>query len=189
MVSLNLTRQKSCNIKSCGIYFKYKAFKSKRFSKNYTFKKIKDFIDYDNLAISAYKQAFKIHIPSLLVFLEKVTKNICVLNLQKFIIIKDGKVKDKKLKIFENEHLQFLSKHFAKNGKEKLFLNNSSFLTTWKMSKWLLYLQSKFNDFLQTYLIIVITHLLLMFVNEDFFFQEYIEMKLKIFFKIPEQFF
>ena len=57
------------------------------------------------------------------------------------------------------------------------------------MSKRILYLQSKFNDFLQTYLIIVITHLLLMFVNEDFFFQEYIEMKLKIFFKIPEQFF
>ena len=91
-------------------------------------------MDYDDLAMSAYKQAFKIHIPSPLVFLEKVTKNICVLNLQKFIIIKDGKVQDKKFKIFENKLLQFLLKHFAKNGKEKLFLNNSSFLTTWKMS-------------------------------------------------------
>ena len=57
--------------------------------------------------MSAYKQAFKIHIPSLLVFLEKVTKNICVLNLQKFIIIKDGKVQDKKFKILKTNKISW----------------------------------------------------------------------------------
>ena len=30
------------------------------------------------------------------------------------------------------EHLKFLSKHFAENGKEKLFPNDSSFLSSLK---------------------------------------------------------
>ena len=57
------------------------------------------------------------------------------------------------------------------------------------MSKRVLSLQSKFDKLLQTYLIFLITHLLLIFVNEEIFFQEYIEMELKIFFIIFEEFF
>ena len=41
------------------------------------------------------------------------------------------------------------------------------------MPKQMLYLQSKLNEFLQTYLIILITHLLLIFLNEDFFLRIY----------------
>ena len=57
------------------------------------------------------------------------------------------------------------------------------------MSKRVLSLQSKFDKLLQTYLIFLITHLFLIFVNEEIFFQEYIEMELKIFFIIFEEFF
>ena len=38
-----------------------------------------------------------------------------------FMILRNGKVQDQK-------HLKFLSKHFAENGKKKLFPNDSSFL-------------------------------------------------------------
>ena len=41
--------------------------------------------------------------------------------------------------------------------------------------------------FLQTYLIFLITHLFLIFVNEGIFFQEHIEMELKIVFLIFEE--
>ena len=47
-------------------------FKIKKF-KIYTFKKINDVIGYDKL--QAYKQAFKIHIPTLLVFFRESNKN------------------------------------------------------------------------------------------------------------------
>ena len=81
-------------------------------------------------------------------------------------------------------NLKFLSKHFGENGKKKLILNDSSFLSNLKNA-----LQSKFNKFLQTYFIFLITHLLVIFVNEDIFFPEYIQMELKIFFIIFEEFF
>ena len=35
----------------------------------------------------------------------------------------------------DKTHLKFLSKHFAENGKEKLFLNDSSFLNNLKNAK------------------------------------------------------
>ena len=57
------------------------------------------------------------------------------------------------------------------------------------MTKRILSLQSKFNKFLQTCLILLITHLFLIFANEEIFFQEYMEMDLKIFFIIFEKFF
>ena len=57
------------------------------------------------------------------------------------------------------------------------------------MTKQILSLQSKFNQFLQTYLIFLITYLFLIFANEEIFFQEYMEMDLKIFFIIFEKFF
>ena len=43
------------------IYFWYKAFKVKRFSKIYTFKKVKDSIDYDSLKMlyQAIKRPWK----------------------------------------------------------------------------------------------------------------------------------
>ena len=52
-------------------------------------------------AISAYKQAFKIHIPFLIVvFRESNEKYIfyCVLNLLNFMMLRNGKVQDKKFK-------------------------------------------------------------------------------------------
>ena len=63
-----------------------------------------------------------------------------------FMIFRNGKLQDKK-------HLKFLSKHFAENGKEKLFPNDSSFLNNLKNAKQILSLQSKFSKFLQTYLL------------------------------------
>ena len=58
------------------------------------------------------------------------------------------------------------------------------------MPKPILSSQFKFNKFLQTYLIFLITHLFLIFVNEEtFFFQEFIETELKTFFIIFEEFF
>ena len=48
--------------------------------------------------------------------------------------------------------------------------------------------KSKFNKFLQTYIIFLITHLFLIFFNKDIFFQENIEMELKIFLIVLEEF-
>ena len=45
------------------------------------------------------------------------------------MILRKGKVQDKKLKIFQNNYLKFLSKHFVEKGKEKLFPIDSSFLS------------------------------------------------------------
>ena len=53
------------------------------------------------MTISAYKQAFKIHIPFLIVvFRESNEKYIfyCVLNLLNFMMLRNGKVQDKKFK-------------------------------------------------------------------------------------------
>ena len=58
-----------------------------------------------------------------------------------FMILRNGKVQDKK-------NLKFLSKHFAENGKEKLFPNGSSFLNNLKNPKQILSLKSKFSKFL-----------------------------------------
>ena len=71
----------------------------------------------------------------------------------KFLTLRNGKVHDKKFKTFLNKHLKFLSRQFAENGKEKLFPNDSSFLKNLKNAKQILSWQSKFNKFLQTYLI------------------------------------
>ena len=49
--------------------------------------------------------------------------------------LRNGKVQNKKFKSFENKHLKFLSKHFAENVKEKLFPNDSSFLSNLKNAK------------------------------------------------------
>ena len=38
-------------------------------------------------------------------------------------------------KRFSNKHFEFLSKHFAENGKEKLFPNDSLFLSSLKNAK------------------------------------------------------
>ena len=56
------------------------------------------------------------------------------------------------------------------------------------MPKRVLSLQSKFNEFLQTYLIFFIRHLFLISFNEEIFVQQYIEMELKIFFIILQDF-
>ena len=49
--------------------------------------------------------------------------------------LRNDKVQNKKFKSFENKHLKFLSKHFAENVKEKLFPNDSSFLSNLKNAK------------------------------------------------------
>ena len=51
------------------------------------------------------------------------------------MILRNCKGQDKKFKSFLNKHLEFLSKHFAENGKEKLFLNDLSFLSSLKNDK------------------------------------------------------
>ena len=56
------------------------------------------------------------------------------------------------------------------------------------MPKRVLSLQSKFNEFLQTYLIFFIRHLFLISFNEEIFVQQYIEMELKIFFIVLQDF-
>ena len=56
------------------------------------------------------------------------------------------------------------------------------------MPKRVLSLQSKFNEFLQTYLIFFIRHFFLFSFNEEIFVQQYIEMELKIFFIILQDF-
>ena len=62
----------------------------------------------------------------LVVFGESNKKIFCVLNLLNFIKLRYGKVQDNKLKSFKN-------KHFAENGKEKVFI--SSFLSNLKNVK------------------------------------------------------
>ena len=65
---------------------------------------------------------------------------------------RNGKAQDKKFESFYDEHLKFLPKYFAENGKEKLFQNYSSFLSNLinvKMNT----RQSRFNKSLQTYLL------------------------------------
>ena len=53
----------------------------------------------------------------------------------------------------DKTHLKFLSKHFAENGKEKLFLNDSSFLNNLKNAKQIISCHPKFNKFCRrTYL-------------------------------------
>ena len=49
--------------------------------------------------------------------------------------------------------MKFLSRHFAENGKEKLFPNDSLFLNNVKNAKQILSWQSKFNKFFETYLL------------------------------------
>ena len=56
------------------LYISNKAFKISRSSDIYTSKKIKDFLVYDGV-ISANKQAFKMHIPPLLVFLREINES------------------------------------------------------------------------------------------------------------------
>ena len=80
-------------------------------SKIYTFKKIKT-----QQAI----QAFKIHIPPLLV--------IVIENDGKYIYgIKKWHSQGKKFKSFQNKYWKFLSKNFAENEMEKLSRDDSSF--------------------------------------------------------------
>ena len=55
------------------------------------------------------------------------------------------------------------------------------------MPKQILSLKSKFNDFLQTFIIFLMTRLFVIFIKEDIFLQEYMEMELKIFFIIFEE--
>ena len=55
------------------------------------------------------------------------------------------------------------------------------------MPKQILSLKSKFNDFLQTYIIFLMTRLFVIFIKEDIFLQEYMEMELKTFFIIFEE--
>ena len=52
------------------------------------------------------------------------------------------------------------------------------------MPKQILSLKSKFNDFLQTYIIFLMMRLFVIFIKEDIFLQE---MELKIFFIIFEE--
>ena len=54
------------------------------------------------------------------------------------------------------------------------------------MSKRILSLQYKFDKFLQTYIIFLITYLFAMFVNEEFLFLK-IGLELKMFFIIFEE--
>ena len=49
--------------------------------------------------------------------------------------LRNGKVKDKKLKSSWNEHLKFLSIYFVENKKDKLFSNDYSFANNLKNSK------------------------------------------------------
>ena len=81
------------------------------------------------------------------------------MNILNFMVLRNGKVQDTKFKSFEKKHLEFLSKHFEENGKEKLFPNDSSSLGSLEMPKRILSFESKFNKFLQTYIIFLITHL------------------------------
>ena len=60
---------------------------------------------------------------------------LCVFNLLNFMILRNGKVRDAIFKSFQNKQVKFLSKHFAENGKEKLFLNDSSFLSNLENAK------------------------------------------------------
>ena len=57
-----------------------------------------------------------------------------------------------------------------------------------QMPKRIISLQCKFNKFLQTYIIFLITHLFVIFVNKEII-QKYIKMELKIFFIIFEEWF
>ena len=75
------------------------------------------------------------------------------------MVLRNGKVEDTKFKSFEKKILEFLSKNFEENGKEKLFPNDSSSLGSLKMPKRILSFEYKFNTFLQTYIIFLITYL------------------------------
>ena len=55
-----------------------------------------------------------------------------------FMSLINAKVHDKKFKKLLNKHLKFLSRHFAENGKEKLFPNDSSFLKNLKNTRQIL---------------------------------------------------
>ena len=49
--------------------------------------------------------------------------------------LRNDKVQDKKVRSFKIKHLKFLSKLFAENGKEKLFPNDSLFISNLKNEK------------------------------------------------------
>ena len=55
-----------------------------------------------------------------------------------FMSLINAKVHDKKFKKLLNKHLKFLSRHFAENGKEKLFPSDSSFLKNLKNTRQIL---------------------------------------------------
>ena len=76
-------------------------------------------------------------------------------------------------------------KTFSENGKEKLFLNDPSFC---KCQKEYYAYNPNLIRFCR-YIFSLITHLFVIIVNEEIFFQVYIEMELKIFFIIFEEWF
>ena len=100
------------------------------------------------------------------------------------MILRNGKEHEKKFKSFYNKQMKFLSKHFVENGKEKLFVNDPSFC------KW----QNKYYpynpnliSFCRHTFFFLITNLFVIFVYEEIFFQNCIEMELKMFFTIFEE--
>ena len=87
-------------------------------------------------------------------------------------------------------NLKFLKQNILiKNGKEKLLLNDSSFLSNLKNTKkkYYLYNQNLISFYRCT--LFSLQHLFLIFADEGTFFQEYVEMELKIFLIIFEEFF
>ena len=77
--------------------------------------------------------------------------------------------------------MKFLPKHFAENGKEKLYLNDPSFCKC--QNEYYPY-NPNLIKFLQTYIFLLTTHLFVIFVSEGIFFQKYIDMELNIFHNI-----
>ena len=49
--------------------------------------------------------------------------------------LRNDKVQDNKLKSFWKQKSEVSIKHFAKNGKEKLFVSDSLFISNWKNAK------------------------------------------------------
>ena len=81
--------------------------------------------------------------------------------------------------------MKFLSEH-AENGKEKLFLNDPSFC---KCQNECYPDNPNLISFCRHTFFFFIKHLFVVFVNEEIFFQRYIEMELKIVFITFEQWF
>ena len=80
--------------------------------------------------------------------------------------------------------MKFLSKHFVENGKEKLFVNDPSF-SKWQ-NKYYPYNPNLISFWRHTFFFLI-TNLFVIFVYEEIFFQNCIEMELKMFFAIFEE--